>query len=112
MKNIRKCFHRIGKWANESQLNSVKSPGEEKHHFVRNFSVEQVRFFRRELGNLMLKRKNEIDVKLLRFAIEKTVAFETVAEKKFPGKTFDHATNPITNYANGKLFKVQIHRTN
>jgi hypothetical protein len=59
---------------------------------------------RRELGNIMLKRKNEIDVKLLRFAIEKTVGFETIVEKRFVGNTLDHANNPITNHLNGKFY--------
>ena len=60
------------------------------------------RFFRRELANIMLKRKNEIDVKLLRFAIEKTVGFETIVEKRFQGNTLDHANNIITSHLNGK----------
>ena len=51
----------------------------------------------------MLKRKNEIDVKLLRFAIEKTVGFETIVEKRFQGNTLDHANNPITNHSKSKL---------
>lgn len=49
----------------------------------------------------MPKRKYEIDVKLLRFAIEKTVAFETIVEKRFQGNTLDHANNPITSHVNG-----------
>jgi hypothetical protein len=52
----------------------------------------------------MLKRKNEIDVRLLRFAIEKTVGFETIVEKRFQGNTLDHANNPITSHLNGKLY--------
>lgn len=51
----------------------------------------------------MLKRKNEIDVKLLRFAIEKTVGFETIVEKRFHGNTLDHANNPITSHLNDKI---------
>ena len=51
----------------------------------------------------MLKRKNEIDVKLLRFAIEKTVGFETIVEKRFRGNTLDYTNNPITNHLNGKF---------
>lgn len=49
----------------------------------------------------MPKRKYEIDVKLLRFAIEKTVAFETIVEKRFQGNTLDYANNPITSHLNG-----------
>jgi len=56
----------------------------------------------------MLKRKNEIDVKLLKFAIEKTVAFETIVEKRFVGNTLDHANNPITNHLNGKFYILYI----
>lgn len=35
----------------------------------------------------MCKRKNEIDVKLLLFAIQKTVAFENLMGKTFNGST-------------------------
>lgn len=56
----------------------------------------------------MLKRKNEIDVKLLRFAIEKTVGFETIVEKRFQGNTVDQATNPITNHSNRKSFEPAL----
>jgi len=35
----------------------------------------------------MVKRKNEIDVKLLLFAIQKTVAFENLMAKTFNGNT-------------------------
>ncbi len=57
----------------------------------------------------MPKRKNEIDVKLLRFAIEKTVGFETIVEKRFHGNTLDHAKNPITSHLNGKSGILFIH---
>lgn len=57
----------------------------------------------------MLKRKNEIDVKLLRFALEKTVGFETIVEKRFTGNTLDHANNPITSHLNGRL-PLHVHR--
>lgn len=59
---------------------------------------------RRDLSTIMPKRKYEIDVKLLRFAIEKTVAFETIVEKRFQGNTLDHANNPITGHLNGMSF--------
>jgi len=42
---------------------------------------------RNELSKLMVKRKNEIDVKLLLFAIQKTVAFENLMAKTFNGNT-------------------------
>jgi len=35
----------------------------------------------------MVKRKNEIDVKLLLYAIQKTVAFENLMAKTFNGNT-------------------------
>lgn len=35
----------------------------------------------------MCKRKNEIDVKLLLFAIQKTIAFENLMAKTFNGST-------------------------
>lgn len=60
-------------------------------------------FSRRDLANIMLKRKNEIDVKLLKFAIEKTVAFETIVEKRFHGKTLDYDNNPITSHLTGSF---------
>lgn len=44
-------------------------------------------FFRNELSKLMGKRKNEIDVKLLLYAIQKTVAFENLMSKTFNGST-------------------------
>ncbi|CAF2363222.1 unnamed protein product [Rotaria sp. Silwood2] len=66
-------------------------------------TVEFCKITRRELANIMLKRKNEIDVKLLRFAIEKTVGFEIIVEKRFQGNTLDHANNPITSHLNVKV---------
>lgn len=42
---------------------------------------------RNELSKLMGKRKNEIDVKLLLYAIQKTVAFENLMAKTFNGST-------------------------
>ncbi|CAF0901919.1 unnamed protein product [Rotaria sordida] len=69
-------------------------------------TVEFCRITRRELANIMLKRKNEIDVKLLRFAIEKTVGFETIVEKRFQGNTLDHANNSITSHLNVKVINT------
>lgn len=43
--------------------------------------------FRNELSKLMGKRKNEIDVKLLLYAIQKTIAFENLMAKTFNGST-------------------------
>lgn len=44
-------------------------------------------FSRRELTNIMAKRKIEIDNKLLNFAIQKTDAFEQLLTKNFLGRT-------------------------
>lgn len=57
-------------------------------------------FFRNELSKLMGKRKNEIDVKLLLYAIQKTVEFENLMAKTFNGSTivqnFDKSLNNTT----------------
>ncbi|CAG9770820.1 unnamed protein product [Ceutorhynchus assimilis] len=42
---------------------------------------------REELSKIMAKRKNEIDVKLLLYAIQKTSAFESLLFKRFTGVT-------------------------
>jgi vacuolar protein sorting-associated protein 53 len=48
----------------------------------------------------MVKRKNEIDVKLLLYAIQKTVAFENLMAKTFNGNTivqnYEKSLNNIT----------------
>lgn len=48
----------------------------------------------------MVKRKNEIDVKLLLFAIQKTVAFENLMAKTFNGNTiiqnYEKSSNNLT----------------
>ena len=44
-------------------------------------------FFRKELSKIMTKRKVEIDVKLLLFAIQRTTNFETLLAKRFTGVT-------------------------
>ncbi|KAL4143131.1 hypothetical protein QTP88_005495 [Uroleucon formosanum] len=50
-------------------------------------AVEFCKITKNELSKLMVKRKNEIDVKLLLFAIQKTVAFENLMAKTFNGNT-------------------------
>lgn len=49
----------------------------------------------------MCKRKNEIDVKLLLFAIQKTVVFENLMSKTFTCSTLvqntDHFSNNTVN---------------
>lgn len=53
---------------------------------------------REELAKLMAKRKNEIDVKLLLFAIQKTAAFENLLARRFTGVTITEGqeTKPKT----------------
>ncbi|XP_055339700.1 vacuolar protein sorting-associated protein 53 homolog [Paramacrobiotus metropolitanus] len=50
-------------------------------------TVEFCDITRSELSKVMASRKQEIDVNLLIFAIEKTVEFETFLGKRFPGFT-------------------------
>lgn len=67
--------------------------------------------FRNELSKLMGKRKNEIDVKLLLYAIQKTVAFENLMAKTFNGNTiaqnYDKSLN-IMNVSSNKLLTLNI----
>lgn len=42
---------------------------------------------RKELAKIMLKRSSQIDVKLLLFAIQRTVNFETLCARRFIGRT-------------------------
>ncbi|XP_050438250.1 vacuolar protein sorting-associated protein 53 homolog [Adelges cooleyi] len=50
-------------------------------------AVEFCVITKNELSKLMGKRKNEIDVKLLLYAIQKTVAFENLMSRTFSGST-------------------------
>merc|ERR1712142_1459160 len=52
-------------------------------------SVEFCRKTKDELSSLMKRREEEIDVKLLLFAIQRTFAFETFLSKRFTGHTID-----------------------
>jgi hypothetical protein len=46
----------------------------------------------------MGKRKNEIDVKLLLYAIQKTIAFENLMAKSFSGSTMhQNIDGPLEN---------------
>lgn len=56
---------------------------------------------REDLAKLMHKRRSEIDVKLLLYAIQRTVNFETLLSKRFSGITL----NPNTT----ETKKVQEH---
>lgn len=42
---------------------------------------------RKELAKIMARRVAEIDVKLLLFAIQRTINFETLCAKRFSGRT-------------------------
>jgi len=49
-------------------------------------------YFRKELQKIMGKRRTEIDVKLLLFAIQRTTNFEALISKRFTGVTIQTAT--------------------
>ncbi|CAG9826646.1 unnamed protein product [Diabrotica balteata] len=49
---------------------------------------------REELAKIMVKRKNEIDVKLLLYAIQKTSAFEGLLARRFTGVTLSENSEP------------------
>lgn len=50
-------------------------------------AVQFCHYTREELSKIMNKRKTEMDVKLLLYAIQKTAAFETLLAKRFTGVT-------------------------
>lgn len=52
-------------------------------------SVQFCHDTREELSKIMSKRKNELDVKLLLYAIQKTAAFEGLLSRRFTGVTLD-----------------------
>ncbi|XP_067623391.1 vacuolar protein sorting-associated protein 53 homolog [Eurosta solidaginis] len=55
-------------------------------------TVEFCRLTREQLSQIMAKRSNEIDVRLLLFAINKTQAFEQLLSKRFTGVTLGAET--------------------
>lgn len=59
---------------------------------------------REELSKIMAKRKNEIDVKLLLYAIQKTSAFESLLSKRFTGVTLDGASEAPFHRLIGRCF--------
>lgn len=75
-------------------------------------------FFRNELTKLMTKRKNELDVKLLLYAIQRTDNFESLLARRFSGVTLTnkkttgskHVSQVIESHSylslNSKLSKV------
>ncbi|KAI0230424.1 hypothetical protein LSAT2_019219, partial [Lamellibrachia satsuma] len=49
--------------------------------------VEFCKMTRKELSSMMTRRVSEIDVKLLLFAIQRTINFETLCARRFSGRT-------------------------
>lgn len=60
-------------------------------------TVEFCRLTREQLSQIMAKRSNEIDVRLLLFAINKTQAFEQLLSKRFTGVTLGATVNPAAD---------------
>lgn len=56
-------------------------------------TVEFCRITRNELARLMVKRENEIDVKLLLFALQKTTQFEDLLAQRFTGESLGEASD-------------------
>lgn len=50
---------------------------------------------REELNKIMMKRRQEIDVKLLLYAIQKTSAFENLLSKRFTGVTLESNSDQL-----------------
>ena len=61
-------------------------------------AVEFCSITHKELGNIMAQRKREIDVKLLLFAIQRTVNFENLLAKRLTGNTL-RDTNKLGSLA-------------
>ncbi|KAJ8921190.1 hypothetical protein NQ315_013662 [Exocentrus adspersus] len=74
---------------------------EDRNMFPQNWEVSEriaVQFChntREELSKIMAKRKNEIDVKLLLYAIQKTAAFENLLSRRFTGITLNESSDAI-----------------
>lgn len=60
-------------------------------------TVEFCRITKNQLSSIMLKRKNEIDVKLLLYAIQRTVNLENLLAKRFSGVTITESDSVSTN---------------
>ncbi|XP_065335075.1 vacuolar protein sorting-associated protein 53 homolog [Cloeon dipterum] len=58
-------------------------------------SVRFCEVTRTQLSNVMSRRRHEIDVKLLLFAIQRTNSFENLLAKRFVGMTIQKSTNPF-----------------
>ncbi|KAL6259695.1 hypothetical protein P5V15_009610 [Pogonomyrmex californicus] len=61
---------------------------------------------REDLSKLMNKRRNEIDVKLLLYAIQRTSNFETLLAKRFTGSTLETTDAKNTIVSNDTVEKV------
>lgn len=61
---------------------------------------------REDLTKLMNKRRNEIDVKLLLYAIQRTSNFETLLSKRFIGSTLETTDVKNTTVSNEVAEKV------
>ncbi|XP_058977146.1 vacuolar protein sorting-associated protein 53 homolog [Musca domestica] len=74
-------------------------------------TVEFCRLTSDQLSKIMAKRTNEIDVRLLLFAINKTQAFEQLLSKRFTGVTLGinpNATDKLTSPANSETSSGDI----
>eukprot|EP00112_Aurelia_sp_Birch-Aquarium-sp1_P023247 Seg685.3 transcript_id=Seg685.3/GoldUCD/mRNA.D3Y31 product="Vacuolar protein sorting-associated protein 53-like" protein_id=Seg685.3/GoldUCD/D3Y31 len=66
-------------------------------HVEENICKEFCRITRNELSNIMAAKSNEIDVKLLLFAIQRTTSFETFLSKRFAGGQITKVETPIVS---------------
>jgi vacuolar protein sorting-associated protein 53 len=69
-------------------------------------AVEFCEITKKELTNVMLKRKLEIDNKLLIFAIQRTINFEQLLTKRFLGRTISDPMAFSLTQQNGEINKT------
>ena len=69
-------------------------------------AVEFCELTKKELSNIMVKRRLEIDNKLLIFAIQRTSNFEQLLTKRFLGKTLSNPMVTNLNQQNGEMSKL------
>lgn len=66
---------------------------------------------REELAKIMAKRKTEIDVKLLLYAIQKTSAFESLLFKRFSGVTLkENLEETVKSHAKSVINQAIVQR--
>lgn len=75
-------------------------------------TVEFCNITKTELSRIMVKRKSEIDVKLLLFAIQKTVALENLLAKRFSGVTLNEEINQILTASNSPTISQEFENNN